>query len=290
MNIILFIFGLLVGSLLNVLAVRYKEDGKIFERDRVIGRSACPHCKKVLKSYELIPLLSYIFQLGKCRSCKNRLSIQYPLSELITATLTVCTVSFLLSFYPINLDPAFGSIATAIFIAIWLLIIYTLILLSLIDLRLKIIPDQINVFLFFLALPLLFIKSNFPNAFLNQGSFLAGYGSIINPISSVWLNAGFAAVFGAIFFGLIIAVTKGRGMGMGDLKLVIPLGLILGWPDIVLMISLSFIIGTIFSLPLLIFKKKTFKAAIPFGPFLVMAFFVTIIYGEALLRWYFALL
>ncbi|MDP3881193.1 MAG: prepilin peptidase, partial [bacterium] len=166
MNIIFFVFGLLVGSLLNVLALRYKEDGKIFQRDRVIGRSACPHCKRVLKSYELIPLLSYIFQLGKCRSCKKRLSIQYPLSEIVTAILTVCTVNFLLNFYPINLEPAFTAVFIVIFIAIWLLIIYALILLSLIDLRLKIIPDQINVFLFFLALPLLFIKSNFPNAFL----------------------------------------------------------------------------------------------------------------------------
>jgi leader peptidase (prepilin peptidase)/N-methyltransferase len=287
MYIALFIFGLLVGSLLNVLAVRYKEDGKIFERDRVTGRSACPHCKKVLKSYELIPLLSYIFQLGKCRNCKNRLSIQYPLSELITATLTVCTVSFLLSFYPLTLDPAFGSIATAIFIAIWLLIVYALILLSLIDLRLKIIPDQINIFLFILAIPLLFIKNSFAQVFPNGGSFLAGYGSILNPVNSVWANALIAAGFGVLFFGLIIALTKGRGMGMGDLKLIIPLGLILGWPDIILMISLSFIIGTIFSIPLLLTNKKTLKAAVPFGPFLVLAFFVTITYGEALLRWYF---
>lgn len=290
MNILLFIFGLLVGSLLNVLAVRYKEDGKIFERDRVTGRSVCPYCKKVLKSHELIPLLSYIFQLGKCRGCKERLSIQYPLSELITAILTVCVVSFLLSFYPLNLDPAFSSVSAAIFIGLWLLIVYTLILISLIDLRLKIIPDQCNTLLFFLAIALLFIKSNYSQAFPNSGSFLKSYGSIINPTDNLWLNSGLAALFGIILFGLIITLTKGRGMGIGDLKFIIPIGLILGWPDIILMISLSFIIGTIFSVPLLLMKKKNLKEDIPFGPFLVLAFFVTIIYGEQIMHWYFGFL
>jgi prepilin signal peptidase PulO-like enzyme (type II secretory pathway) len=287
---LLFLFGLLVGSLLNVLALRYKENGKIFEADRVTGRSRCPYCKKTLGALELIPFLSYVFQLGKCKSCKKKLSIQYPVVELVTGLATAFTVWALQTSYPFNLSAGFSFGIEITFIALWLLVIYSLILITLIDLRLQIIPDRVNIFLLILGLGLLLLKSFYPASFPLNGTFLGAYAQIINPASNIWLNALLAAGFGFVFFGLIIAFTRGKGMGMGDLKLIVPLAIILGWPDILLMVSMSFIIGTILTLPMLILKRKAFKSAVPFGPFLVLSFFVTIMWGQEIVSWYFSLL
>ena len=161
---------------------------------------------------------------------------------------------------------------------------------SLIDLRLSIIPDQINVFLLFLGAVVVALKAMFASIFIHSGSFLGPYGSFLEILSNVWLASIAAAILAAMIFGAIILISRGQGMGMGDLKLIFPLGLVVGWPDVILVISLSFIIGSLISLPSLLMDKKKLKSAVPFGPFIALAVFATIIGGQVIAQWYFALI
>lgn len=234
----LFLLGLAVGSFLNVVALRYKPGARLFTKDIFGGRSHCPKCQKSLRWYELVPVLSFVFQLGRCRHCHQLITWQYPVVELLSG------LAFVL--VPLYLQSAF----------IWLIVILTLILITVIDYRLSIIPDQLNWFLAFLGL-----------AFLS--------------LNSVW---GF--LFGCGIFGLIILLTKGRGMGLGDLKLAAALGFLFGWPKIILIVAAAFIIGGIWAAILLLAKRKSIKDAIPFGPFLAIAAVLIMFVGDNLIRLY----
>ena len=241
--ILLFIFGLGVGSFLNVVALRYQPSQRFFTRDILLGRSHCPNCQKTLRWYELIPLLSFIIQLGRCRHCHHLLTWQYPIVELLSG------LTFVLA--PLYARPA----------SVWILAILTLILIAIIDYRFSIIPDQLNAFLALLALAIV---------------------SITNYKLLITVHA-LGTVFGAGIFGLIILLTKGRGMGIGDLKLAAVLGLLFGWPKIILISGLAFIIGGLWAAALLLTKKKSLKDAIPFGPFFVSAAILIIFVGDAIM-------
>lgn len=283
---LIFFFGLFVGSFINVLALRYKPGEKIFKSDRVTGRSHCPYCKKTLSWYELIPLISFLLQRGKCRSCKKALSLRYPVVEVVAGIVGAATICALTKNAWLSLTP---SAEQLIFAGLWLTFIYALLLMSLIDLKYSIIPDRLNVFLFINALAIAIVRLAFLKPEFN-GSFFKSYASIFGFSSTPIVALLVAVLFAAGFFAIIIAVTKGRGMGMGDLKLAPALALAVGWPDIILLISSSFIIGSLISLPLLIQKKKKLKQAVPFGPFLALALFATITYGGEFIRWYFSLI
>ena len=146
----LFIFGLAIGSFLNVVSLRYRPEQKLLDLKIIGGRSACPHCQKTLRWYELIPLLSFIVQFGKCRSCGQRLSLQYPLVEILTGLIFV--------FVPYLLSSILNS-QFSILIAVWLLIFILFLLLSIIDFRHYIIPDSINLSLAVLGVVLIIFKS-----------------------------------------------------------------------------------------------------------------------------------
>src|SRR3989344_331109 len=245
---ILFLFGIAVGSFLNVLAVGYKDGGRIFSWDILTGRSRCPHCGKNLRWYELIPLVSFLIQGGKCRHCHALLNWQYPVVELISGLLFV--------FVPLHASPAW----------LWLLVALALLLLSLIDLRLYIIPDQIQLFLLSLGLASLIQK---------------GIGDL-----GVWQSPLFGAFAGAAIFGFIVLLTKGRGMGLGDVKLAAVLGFLFGWPQIILITGLSFAVGGIFAMALLLMRRKNMKDVVPFGPFLAGAAILVLFCGNAILNLY----
>ena len=285
----LFGLGLAVGSFINVLSLRYDPDKFLLNTKVMGGRSYCPHCRNKLKPFELVPLLSFIWLRGRCRTCRTKLSFQYPLVELVSGLIFVLVPYFLrhsdvFGFFGSHLENPIGYTLLA---SSYTLIFLALLLISLIDIRLKLIPDEANIFIAILAIPIIILQSS--EFSLISGSFLGPYAGIFGIRGNIWLNHGLALLFGVIFFLALILITRGRGMGVGDLKLAGALGLVFGWPDIVLIIALSFILGSILSLPSLIAGKKGMKSFLPFGPFLALASLIVYFFGHDLMRLYFSL-
>lgn len=243
-DILFFVFGTIIGSFLNVVICRLSIGESIAE-----NRSYCPLCKKKLVWYELIPIISFIVQKGKCRACKKKISLQYPLVEIFTGLIFVLIFNAQYSIF----DTCF-----------LLLISCFLIILFVYDLKYYLVSDKI-------VYPAIII------AFLYQLQF-----SIFNYLS--------AAVIAGGFFLVIILISKGKWMGMGDVKIGILMGLILGLPKVFVALFLAFLIGALVSILLMALKKKTLKSEIPFGPFLTAATLLAVFWGDKLLNWYFGLL
>ncbi len=290
---LLFFFGLAIGSFLNVVVFRYTPEKKVFDGKRLGGRSRCPYCGHVLGAGELVPIVSFIIQKGKCRSCGHRLSFQYPLVELLSASA--------FAFLPLFLNSAYGMSGTAFFsaeaplwyyglVAAWVLTILTWIVITAIDLRHYVIPNELNAFLLILGVCITALLSAYhENIFPFRISFLQNFSLLFSFSDSVVLNHAGGMLFGGIFFALLVFLSRGRGMGFGDVKLALASGLILGWPDIALAIILSFVFGGIFGGVLILLRKKTMKDKIPFAPFLVLGFLLTIFFGHAIVGGYFRL-
>ncbi len=287
-KIVFFAFGLALGSFLNVVGLRYEGRGGLFNWRRGGLRSHCLYCRRNLRWYELVPLFSFFIQLGRCNRCHKKISWQYPLVELAGG------LALLLPFYfyqyfgifyrSINQEPvAQYYLITLIFT----LAALAMILLTIIDWRLQIIPDQINLFLaglgLFNGLILLTAPVNF------SGSFLKNYAVLFGGPGIIFFNHILAALAGLLFFGLIIAASRGRAMGAGDMKLAGALGLLIGWPDIGMLIAVAFIAGAIWGLFLLTFKFKKLKSSVPFGPFIVIGFWITVLFGYRIIDWYFSI-
>ncbi len=290
--LILFLFGIVIGSFLNVVTMRYELLGSIITTKKIGGRSHCPKCMATLQWYELLPILSFLLQKRRCRHCDYRLSWQYPIVELLTGILTAAIPLALYERY----DVVFASASAQslgwfyALCGLWLIAAYTFIVLSLIDLKYTIIPDAANILLGIIGIAVVAIKICYASLIPYQGSFLGNYSIFLTFSASPILQALVAASVGALLFGGIIALTRGRGMGLGDLKLVIPIGFLVGWPDAALVIALSFIIGAFTSVFLMLFGGKSFKDGVPFGPFLAISVFVTLFGGQAIMSWYFSLL
>jgi leader peptidase (prepilin peptidase)/N-methyltransferase len=247
MQLLIFIYGLLIGSFLNVCIYRIPKEESI-----AFPSSHCPKCNTSLKWYDNIPVFSYISLSGKCRYCKSKISPQYPLIELSNP------IIYLLLFYKFNCTVDF------IFYA---LIYSILIVITIIDLKEMIIPDSLVITILIFS-----ILHKLLNYFINSSPV-----NLLNSIGGLILAGG--------FFILIILISKG-GMGGGDATLIGSLGFILGIKNIFLTIFLSFILGAIISIFLLITKIKGKKDPIPFGPFIILGFTITLFWGERLINWY----
>ncbi len=290
----LFVLGLAFGSFINVISLRYNPEKFILNKSVLGGRSACPKCGNKLKPVELIPLFSFIFLRARCRKCHEEISWQYPLVELISGLIFIFVPAFIFSskfkiiFLNSGLKDVVGNSTYLWLLAILFIAVFSsLLLLSLIDIRLKIIPDEINILLVILGVILIILTRNDFN--LVGGSFLGSYSALLGFKTNIWLNHGIALLFGGLFFGAIIFATFGRGMGLGDLKLAIALGVIFGWPDIVIITAVSFIVGSLISLPLIISKRKKLKSFLPFGPFLAIASILIFLFGHDIIGFYFQL-
>ena len=267
-SIIIFIFGLIIGSFLNVVIYRLENGGKIIN-----DRSRCLSCKHTLNWYDLIPILSFIFLKGKCRYCNNKISWQYPLVEIGTGILFVIIFSIQYSVFSI-FHLLFWFYITAAFIVIF---VY--------DLKNYIIPDKviypaIIITTIFRLFSEFIVDNNIQYSIFNisaQGGPALGW---------QFSNFIFAAFIASFFFYSIIVLTKGKGMGGGDVKLAFLMGLLLGWPVILLSIFLSFIFGSIVGIYLILLGKKKMGSMIPFGPFLIIGTFVGIFWGERIVEWY----
>lgn len=235
----IFIFGLLLGSFLNVVILRMNTG-----RSVVTGRSKCARCSRVLKWYELIPVFSFLGLRGKCSTCKNPISFQYPLIELTTA------IGFLLLFMKIILPNFFSPMSWVAFVGA-AIILCLLIVIVVYDLRHKIIPDTV-------VYPLIIMGVL---SVLWQWLTLTGF----SPGQAI--VEGFLA--GAPFFFLWF-LSKGRMMGFGDVKLALAFGLIFGLGTAVASFFVAFWIGGLIGVVLLLLSKKyRLQSQIPFAPFLI---------------------
>ncbi|MDP2741595.1 MAG: prepilin peptidase [bacterium] len=278
--LILFVLGASIGSFIGVIGDRYKENLPVWSKKIIGGRSRCESCGRQLRWFELIPVLSFILQRGKCNSCGKRLGWRYLAVELASG--------FLFVFVPMVISREFYVLTTSFYIlsVLWISVFSVLLVVSIIDYRLRLIPDEANLGLAFLGVLITALRP------FNEtsGSFMGYYGILFGFHSDRWLNHFLAAALAGIFFAILILVTKGRGMGGGDMKLVAAMGLIFGWPDIVLVAILSFIIGSVFGIGAIMLKKEKFKSKIAFGPFMAFSGLLVFFFGYQIMSFYFGLL
>ncbi len=275
-NIIIFIFGLIIGSFLNVVIYRLENGDKIIN-----DRSRCLSCKHTLNWFDLIPILSFIFLKGKCRYCNSKISWQYPLVEIGTGILFVLIFNFQFSIF--NQYSIFNI--QYFYLLFWLYITAAFIVIFVYDLKHYIIPDKviypaIIITTIFRLFSEFIVDNNIQYSIFNIS---AQSGPVLGWQFSNFIFAAFIASF---FFYSIIILTKGKGMGGGDVKLAFLMGLFLGWPVILLSIFLSFIFGSIIGIYLILIGKKKMGSMIPFGPFLIIGTFVGLFWGERIVEWY----
>lgn len=277
-SFILFVFGLIIGSFLNVVILRYKPESSVFALFPLSGRSHCRSCRKTLSWYELIPLASFLIQRGRCRSCKERLSVQYPLVEFLTGLI------FLTPLYFYNPQMHDYSIVAG---ALWTAAFIAFLVLSAIDYYWMIIPDELNFFIIALGIVRILNEKTYSIFGDFTGSFIGQFSGLFGIRSDIWLNHLAGGAIGLAFIGLIILITRGRGMGMGDLKLSAALGVLFGWPDIAFLLALAFILGSVYGVYVLTLGKKGLKDSVPFGPFLILGAVTVVFFGKQLLMSYF---
>ncbi|MBF8249686.1 MAG: type 4 prepilin peptidase 1, leader peptidase (prepilin peptidase) / N-methyltransferase [Candidatus Levybacteria bacterium] len=257
----IFIIGIFVGSFLNVLADRLPREETIIK-----GRSHCEKCKKELAWYDLIPLLSFIILKGKCRYCRTPLSFYYPVVEIITGLMFVITFLFTVNnfqFSIYNLHSIF-NLQFTIYLIYYIFIVSSLIVVFLADMKYGIIPDKII----------------FP-AILMSGMYLF---IIHNSLFMIHFLSGLGA---GLFFLALFLITKGRGMGFGDVKFAFLMGLILGFPNIVVSLYIAFLTGAVIGIILILWRrKKIFGTTIPFGPFLVFGTFLALFWGDPIFHYF----
>lgn len=265
-TILIFILGACIGSFLNVVILRVRE-GKSLG-----GRSHCPYCKHRLTTADLIPILSYLLLSGKCRYCRHQFSVQYPLVEALTA------LSFALIFLysPIYMSPNLSNLLEFIF---YLFTAAVLIVVSVYDLRWGLIPDKVVLPASVLAFAYQILLFVLDTKYMVLNTALAGFGFDI-----------LTALLVGLFFLFLIVITRGRGMGGGDLKLSVFIGLTLGFPGAIIGVLLAFLTGAAASVILLVTGKKGLQSQIPFGPFLALGAYIAILVGQDLWTAYLRLL
>jgi len=249
--VLVILLGLAVGSFLNVVIARFDDLASIIKT-----RSHCPKCKKMIPWYDLIPFFSYFILAGRCRTCKKTISIQYPLVEFSTALI----FSLIYWKFGLSVESLFLFIISSILIVIaaydWL--------------KLEI-PDILSYLAIFFALGLLFYK-------------LASSGELGSPDSL--LPYLYGLVVGLGFFGFLVVVSRQKWMGWGDCILASLMGILLGFPGILVALFWAFVLGSLVSLLLMALKQKTLKDQIPFAPFLVVGTFIALFWGGELINIY----
>ncbi|MCR4328089.1 MAG: prepilin peptidase [Patescibacteria group bacterium] len=277
-SIILFVLGLSFGSFINVIALRYNPDRFLFSRTALGGRSRCAHCKKTLRWFELVPLISFLFQRGRCRSCHTRLSPQYMFAEIIAGAIFVLVPIRIASLY--LLPPT----SYYLLVTVWIFVLLILLLLSLIDVRFRIIPDECNVALIGAGMAIAILT---PVMNGTGGSFLGAYGILLLAQSHIWVNKLLGFLAGAFGLGILAVATRGKGMGMGDIKLAAALGVVFGWPDIAVLLGIAFVLGAIAGILEIATAKNTLNGTLPFGPFIALGATMLFFGGSELVKWYF---
>ncbi|MGN0526008.1 MAG: prepilin peptidase [Acutalibacteraceae bacterium] len=254
--VIIFVFGTVIGSFLNVLIYRLPI-GMDFKK----GNSICTSCKHKLNWKDLFPLFSWIFLGGKCRYCKAPISPRYPIVEALNGTAYVLIYLFI----------AGGTAIEGLNLKLvgYMIMMSALIVVSWIDFEHQIIPDSMWIAIFV------------------GGLFIVADTLITGTFTKEWIISkliGLVAVSGVFF--IIAFVTQGRAMGGGDIKLMAAVGFVLGWKAVIVALFMSAIFGVLFALGRKIFSKKAMKGVVPFGPFLAMGSAVCAFVGENIFNGY----
>jgi leader peptidase (prepilin peptidase)/N-methyltransferase len=246
-----FIFGALVGSFLNVVIFRLPDESQSV----IFPASHCPKCSTKLRWFENIPIFSYAALRGRCRTCKEGISLQYPVVELCMALLSGALYR--------HFGPSFALFFYFLFVAALIAVIF-------IDLHHQIIPDMISL----------------------PGIVIGFAGSFFNPLAS-WQQAGLGILIGGgILYGVAAgyALLTGRdGMGGGDIKLLAMIGAFLGWQSLLYVVFASSLTGSVIGGLSLLVQRKGSQTRIPFGPFLSLAALSWLFFQDGILaawQWY----
>lgn len=250
LTIIFFILGLIIGSFLNVVILRYNTQKNIG------GRSACMSCQNQLQWFELVPVFSFLALRGRCRNCKTKISPQYPLVEFATALIFA---SLFLKFQDLFF---MNTLIFAFTLAYYATMFSLLMVIAVYDLRHKIIPDMLALVFGIFAFLGMFVFSNF--------IFQPHIPSLLELLSGIFI---------ALPFALIWLVSYGAWMGLGDAKLALGLGWLLGLSRVLSGVVVAFWSGAIVGLVLLALSKKHgMKSEIPFAPFLVLGALIAFLF------------
>ena len=272
---LIFVFSLMIGSFLNVVIYRlpkmleqgWKSECREFLAEELATpkatndetvitlstpSSTCPSCQHKIRFYENIPVISWLFLRGKCSQCQEKISLRYPIVELATALLSVVIAAH------------FGVSLTTLLL---LVLTWGLICLTLIDLDHMLLPDQIT-------LPLLWL------------GLLVNINGAIVPLNEAVIGAvaGYMSLFS--IFWLFKLITGKEGMGHGDFKLVALFGAWMGWQLLPLLILMASAVGAIIGISLMVFKNHQREQAIPFGPYLAVAGWICLLWGNGIWSWY----
>ena len=267
--VVVFLFGLIVGSFLNVCIVRLPREQSI-----VSPRSQCPRCRTLIRWYDNIPLVSFLALRGKCRSCGLPISWRYPLVELLNGLLYLWAFA------------AFGLTGEA---GVVMALCSALLVITFIDLDHQIIPDVITLpgmVIGLLAAPLFMSALEPPLAFglgrlvPSAGTYLTGF---VNSLVGLVLGAAPLFIIGWLWEKL----RKVEAMGGGDVKYMGMVGSFLGWKGAFLTIMLGALTGSIVGLTLIALKQHQMDKVIPFGPYLAFGTLLTLFYGADIIDWYF---
>ncbi len=272
------VLGLLVGSFLNVVIYRLP---KMMERDwqqqcreflandsniatlpesnekqetfnLMVPASRCPNCGHKIRAWENIPVISYVFLGGKCSSCKTTISIRYPIIELATGILSVVAIAYF--------GVSWNGLAA-------LLLTWSLIALTMIDLDTYLLPDDIT-------LPLLWL-----------GLIINSFGMFTDLPSALWgAVAGYMSLW--MVYQLFKLVTGKEGMGFGDFKLLAALGAWMGWQMLPQIILLSSLVGAVIGITMIVVRGRDKNIPIPFGPYLAIAGWIAFIWGDIINQTY----
>ncbi len=272
------ILGLLVGSFLNVVIYRLP---KMMERDweaqcrefiastnnphsalphsperepfnLMVPRSRCPHCRHQIKSWENIPIASYLMLGGKCSACKEKISVRYPIIELVTGLLSVAVIYYV--------GVSWSGLAALVFT-------WSLIALTMIDFDTYLLPDDIT-------LPLLWL-----------GLIINSFTIFTDLQSALWgAVAGYLSLWSV--YKLFKLLTGKEGMGYGDFKLLAALGAWMGWQMLPQIILLSSLVGAVIGISLIVIRGRDKNIPIPFGPYLAIAGWIAFVWGDTINQTY----
>lgn len=268
---LVFLFSLMIGSFLNVVIHRlpimlerewqaeylgyFNPETQPQQEERynlMVPRSACPHCGHAITAMENIPLLSWLWLKGRCRECQAPISARYPLVELLTALLSLVVAAT----YP----PGWALLAA-------LLLTWVLVALTFIDLDKMLLPDQ-------LTLPLLWggLLFNLTGGFVPLADAVIG------------TMAGYLVLW-SLYWAFKLLTGK-EGMGYGDFKLLAALGAWLGWQALPIVLLLSSLVGAFIGIGLILLRNHHQNKPIPFGPYLAIAGWIALLWGDTITRWY----
>ncbi len=247
-EIMIFIFGICTGSFMNVCIYRLPASKSIINP----ARSICPNCGNIIRFYDNIPILGYLWLKGKCRHCSSPITFRYLLVELAGGFFALC---------------AYFKFGITIEAFVYYALISSLLVITFIDIDHQIIPDVITL----PGIPIFFFAS-FTLAAVTCKDSLLGI-----------LAGGGSLLLIAVTYNLL---TKKEGMGGGDIKLLAMIGAALGWKGVLFTIFIGSAIGTLVGIILMLRTRRGLKLAIPFGPFLSMGAIIYIFFGSSIINWY----